>query len=245
MPTGASQKMISRRQIIESQQELVRSAGLLASNEPNNECNRRQSSEYNDDQLDRFGQTKAGKLSRRHQDQYRSPGEARQKSSSTGIGTKVLPTTGTNGSRLERLKLQADASSKPSKISYRQAIAEEEARHGKTRTNKQSYQVNPDTVSELERECFRHESSQELGGQQKSSRAYLKQQRNKLEADQTFEEQDLSQQQQQQRFMMKQRQVCDQPNYRHFDPYSVYGEEDEEEDVWYSEERLFEVSVDF
>lgn len=29
--------------------------------------------------------------------------------------------------------------------------------------------------------------------------------------------------------------------YRHFDPYSVYGEEDEEEDVWYSEERLFEV----
>lgn len=28
----------------------------------------------------------------------------------------------------------------------------------------------------------------------------------------------------------------------HFDPYSVYGEEDEEEDVWYSEERLFEVS---
>lgn len=32
-------------------------------------------------------------------------------------------------------------------------------------------------------------------------------------------------------------------DYRHFDPYSVYGEEDEEEDVWYSEERLFEVSV--
>lgn len=31
-------------------------------------------------------------------------------------------------------------------------------------------------------------------------------------------------------------------DYRHFDPYSVYGEEDEEEDVWYSEERLFEVS---
>lgn len=31
--------------------------------------------------------------------------------------------------------------------------------------------------------------------------------------------------------------------YRNFDPYSVYGEEDEEEDVWYSEERLFEVSV--
>lgn len=29
---------------------------------------------------------------------------------------------------------------------------------------------------------------------------------------------------------------------RNFDPYSVYGEEDEEEDVWYSEERLFEVS---
>lgn len=30
----------------------------------------------------------------------------------------------------------------------------------------------------------------------------------------------------------------------HFDPYSVYCEEDnEEEDVWYSEERLFEVSV--
>ena len=28
-----------------------------------------------------------------------------------------------------------------------------------------------------------------------------------------------------------------------FDPYSVYGDEDEEEDVWYSEERLFEVSV--
>lgn len=28
-----------------------------------------------------------------------------------------------------------------------------------------------------------------------------------------------------------------------FDPYSVYGEEDEEEDVWYSEERLFEVSL--
>lgn len=28
-----------------------------------------------------------------------------------------------------------------------------------------------------------------------------------------------------------------------FDPYSIYGEdEDEEEDVWYSEERLFEVS---
>lgn len=32
-------------------------------------------------------------------------------------------------------------------------------------------------------------------------------------------------------------------DYRHFDPYSVYGEEDEEEDVWYSEERLFEVSL--
>lgn len=30
-------------------------------------------------------------------------------------------------------------------------------------------------------------------------------------------------------------------DYRHFDPYSIYGEEDEEEDVWYSEERLFEV----
>lgn len=31
---------------------------------------------------------------------------------------------------------------------------------------------------------------------------------------------------------------------QHFDPYSVYGEEeDEEEDVWYSEERLFEVSA--
>lgn len=30
------------------------------------------------------------------------------------------------------------------------------------------------------------------------------------------------------------------PAYRQFDPYSVYG--DEEEDVWYSEERLFEVS---
>lgn len=28
--------------------------------------------------------------------------------------------------------------------------------------------------------------------------------------------------------------------YRHFDPYSIYGEED---DVWYSEERLFEVSI--
>lgn len=34
-------------------------------------------------------------------------------------------------------------------------------------------------------------------------------------------------------------------DYRHFDPYSVYGEEDEEEDVWYSEERLFEVSLNF
>lgn len=32
-------------------------------------------------------------------------------------------------------------------------------------------------------------------------------------------------------------------DYRHFDPYSVYGEEDEEEDVWFSEERLFEVSL--
>lgn len=32
-------------------------------------------------------------------------------------------------------------------------------------------------------------------------------------------------------------------NNRNFDPYSVYGEEDEEEDVWYSEERLFEVSA--
>lgn len=32
-------------------------------------------------------------------------------------------------------------------------------------------------------------------------------------------------------------------NHRHFDPYSIYGEEDEEEDVWYSEERLFEVSL--
>jgi len=31
-----------------------------------------------------------------------------------------------------------------------------------------------------------------------------------------------------------------------FDPYSIYGEdEDEEEDVWYSEERLLEVSVNF
>lgn len=29
---------------------------------------------------------------------------------------------------------------------------------------------------------------------------------------------------------------------RNFDPYSVYGEEDEEEDVWYSENRLVEVS---
>lgn len=29
------------------------------------------------------------------------------------------------------------------------------------------------------------------------------------------------------------------PNYRHFDPYSIYSED---EDVWYSEERLFEVS---
>lgn len=28
--------------------------------------------------------------------------------------------------------------------------------------------------------------------------------------------------------------------YRHFDPYSIYSEED---DVWYSEERLFEVSL--
>lgn len=27
-----------------------------------------------------------------------------------------------------------------------------------------------------------------------------------------------------------------------FDPYSIYGEEDDEEDVWYSEDRLFEVS---
>lgn len=34
-------------------------------------------------------------------------------------------------------------------------------------------------------------------------------------------------------------------DYRNFDPYSVYGEEDEEEDVWYSEERLFEVSETF
>ena len=31
--------------------------------------------------------------------------------------------------------------------------------------------------------------------------------------------------------------------YRNFDPYSVYGDEDEEEDVWYAEERLFEVSL--
>lgn len=32
----------------------------------------------------------------------------------------------------------------------------------------------------------------------------------------------------------------------HFDPYSVYGEEDnDEEDVWYSEDRLFEVSSHF
>ena len=30
--------------------------------------------------------------------------------------------------------------------------------------------------------------------------------------------------------------------YKNFDPYSIYGDEDEEEDVWYSEERLFEVS---
>lgn len=29
---------------------------------------------------------------------------------------------------------------------------------------------------------------------------------------------------------------------RHFDPYSVYGEDDDEEDVWYSEQRVFEVS---
>lgn len=33
----------------------------------------------------------------------------------------------------------------------------------------------------------------------------------------------------------------DSSHYRHFDPYSVHGEEDE--DVWYSEERLFEVSL--
>lgn len=31
-------------------------------------------------------------------------------------------------------------------------------------------------------------------------------------------------------------------DYRNFDPYSVYADEDDEEDVWYSEERLFEVS---
>lgn len=30
--------------------------------------------------------------------------------------------------------------------------------------------------------------------------------------------------------------------YRHFDPYSIYGCKDEDEDVWYSEEGLFEVS---
>lgn len=39
-------------------------------------------------------------------------------------------------------------------------------------------------------------------------------------------------------------QVATNRHHRHFDPYSVYGEEDEEEDVWYSEERLFEVSSD-
>lgn len=39
-----------------------------------------------------------------------------------------------------------------------------------------------------------------------------------------------------------QQQQQQEQDYRHFDPYSVYGEEDEEEDVWYSEERLFEVS---
>lgn len=32
----------------------------------------------------------------------------------------------------------------------------------------------------------------------------------------------------------------DAQNYRHFDPYSIYSEE---EDVWYSEERIFEVST--
>lgn len=31
-------------------------------------------------------------------------------------------------------------------------------------------------------------------------------------------------------------------DYRNFDPYSVYADEDDEEDVWYSEERLFQVS---
>lgn len=32
---------------------------------------------------------------------------------------------------------------------------------------------------------------------------------------------------------------------RHFDPYSVYGEDDDEEDIWYSEQRLLEVSLVF
>lgn len=35
--------------------------------------------------------------------------------------------------------------------------------------------------------------------------------------------------------------LAPEPAYRQFDPYSVYG--DEEEDVWYSEDRLFEVSL--
>lgn len=235
--------MISRRQIIESQQELAVSNARLDSFVAKNGLNTRQLTDNHDIHRGRpsGGGQATGKLAagnQPHQDHYRPAAEKFVQSAKLASTQRNQAAQGKT-SRLDKLKssynrLQQEEfetrDQQPTARVHGQPLDANRynlrkapvSRSSKPSSKQRSYQVNSDAD---EREfCSQHESKYQ---ERSLDSRYSSGQR----ADTSKFEGELMQQ-------------AYEPDYRQFDPYSVYGEEDEEEDVWYSEERLFEVSVE-
>lgn len=234
--------MISRRQIIESQQDLVASSARLSSFSTNNGSSKRQMNDNDAMQKGRpSGSTKpSGKLAgggQQHQDHYRAAGVANAHASSKLVAQGLASsarnqTSQVSSSRFDKLKNSYDLQREETRAlervmtkNYRHHLVQDASgydlrsqavgRPSRASGKQQSYQVNPDR--------------DELDGRQYDDNQYQERFRDSGDSPAKLEREIMQQ--------------AFDPDYRQFDPYSVYGEEDEEEDVWYSEERLFEVSV--
>lgn len=172
-----------------------------------------------------------------NQQELRVGRDARNQLASSGSGSGLNNNT-------NRQTAEASSKRKPS------APVKQQAKNSyKTFEHEQNQDFNLDLAEEMagltELKCF--QEHKQYAADRSGARQTCKHQLGEQQHE--HEDESLSDEREDECMMMMMRNKinCNQhhEDYRHFDPYSVYGEEDEEEDVWYSEERLFEVSDRF